>query len=129
MVALLFKVICNVEHVSGEFRSYDVQNVISNHMAEQVWEYLKTESPELRRDEFQLDQSGPMHSGQRITATSVPKRVWQAVSFQVIHKRRIRYEKVEIWNMWRPEEIWNHFVQEDERILPLEAYEVEDRRS
>jgi hypothetical protein len=99
MGALLLRVSFSVEQISREFRSYEVQNITPNHTVEQVWEYVRTESPELRRNEFQLDQSGPRHSGQLITASIVQKRVWQAVSFQVIHKRWIRYENVEIWNM------------------------------
>jgi hypothetical protein len=30
--------------------------------------------------------------------------------------------------VWTPEEVWHHFVQEDDRILPFETYEVQDRR-
>jgi hypothetical protein len=55
-------------------------------------------------------------------------RVWQNVAFQVIHKRWIRYENREIWNMWKPDEVWEHFSQQHERILPLEYSETLDRR-
>jgi hypothetical protein len=55
-------------------------------------------------------------------------RVRQNVAFQVFQKRWIRYENREIWNMWKPEEVWEHSAHQDERILPLEVYETSDKR-
>jgi hypothetical protein len=80
------------------------------------------------RKEFVLDQKGFTHSGQVITATFEGKRVWQKVYFQVFQRRWIRYEREEIWNLWSPEEVWPRLAVKDERIFPIECYEVEDRR-
>jgi hypothetical protein len=69
-----------------------------------------------------------VHSGQAIRAKIKRMRVWRNVAFHVFQKRRIRYENREVWNMWKPEEVWEHFARQDERVLPLEYYEVIDKR-
>jgi hypothetical protein len=127
LIALLYKVCFRVEQMSGEFKVYICQYFTPGHMIGTVWEHLQRENPELRK-EFILDQTGPTHSGQVITATIQRIEVWQNVYFQVFQNGWIRYENRDIWNVWTPEEVWHHFAQEDGRILPFEAYEVQDRR-
>jgi hypothetical protein len=127
MVALLYKVCFRVEQISGEPKEYICQNITPGHTVEAVWGHLIRESPDLR-GEFNINQTGLTHSGQVIVAEIQKTKVWQNVCFQVFQKRWIRYERIEIWNVWTPEEGWHHSAQEDERILPIEAYEVQDRR-
>jgi hypothetical protein len=67
MIALLYKICFRVEQVSGEFKDYIFQNITPGHTTHPVWDYLKGENPELRR-EFIPDQTGSTHSGQVITA-------------------------------------------------------------
>jgi hypothetical protein len=123
----LFKVCVRVEQMTGEFKEYIAPNVTPGHTVEQVWQFLGMENSELRKD-FTIEPAGYVHSARVITAKIQRKRIWQHVYFQVIHRRKIRYENVEIWNMWSTVEIWSHFAQNDPRILPFDAYTVEDRR-
>jgi hypothetical protein len=67
LIALLFRICFRVEQVSGENRDYICQNITPGHTVNQVWEYLQTENPELRK-EFIPDQTGLAHSGQVIVA-------------------------------------------------------------
>jgi hypothetical protein len=127
LVALLFKVCVRVEQMSGEFREYITPNITPGHTVDQVWQHLSMENPELRK-EFTIEPAGFVHSGQVIIAKIQRKRIWLHAYFQVIPKRWIRYENVEIWNVWSPVEIWNNFARDDPRILPFDVYTVEDRR-
>jgi hypothetical protein len=77
---------------------------------------------------YALDQRGFTHSGQTVTATFQRETVWQNLYFQVFQKRWIKYERTQVRNLWTPEDVWRHFAQADERIFPLECYEVEDNR-
>jgi hypothetical protein len=109
------------------FRSYTYPNSTPRHTVEAIWNCLQQGNPELRKA-YTLDQSGFTHSGQVITATFQGERVWQGVYFQVFQKRWIHYVNQQVWNLWTPEEVWRRYAQSDERILPLELYDVLDKR-
>jgi hypothetical protein len=72
--------------------------------------------------------TGKVNPGLVIEAEIKRKKVIETVSFQVIDRREIRYEHREIWNVWTPEEVWEHFFTNDSRISPFECYDVSDQR-
>jgi hypothetical protein len=127
LAALLFGIKFEVRQVLGDTRSYRAENVTPGHTAKQVWGYLCVQNPDLQ-EEMILDHSGLVHPGLTIRAAIKRTRVCQTVTSQVIRPREICYEHREIWNMWSPEEVWEHSSNQDDRILPLDCYEVSDKR-
>jgi hypothetical protein len=75
-----------------------------------------------------LNRIGLLGPGLTIRAEIMPEIVTVGIRFEVLGKRFIKYENIQINKMCAHEEIHTHIFTHDTRLLPYESYqEIEQR--
>jgi hypothetical protein len=128
MIPVVLSVEFVVEAPTRGTVSLEADNMTAARTVEKAWGVLRLQTPGMH-EHAAFNHKGFVQPGLTVQAEVRREQVQLTVVFDVIKRREISYENQVIWNMWTSENICNHFFTFDKRLLPIECYEGEDKRT